>query len=707
MTVQRVNDPVGDAHEGRRTVNWSASFTGVRARVLAIALIPSIVFAAALAAAGIHLVDKYRQDQAWAEIIRRSAPHSLAFTEAILNERRLTMLLIAHVDVDRTELRIERSRVDAGGQGLAETGSSLVRSKPGAYDEKNSQFSGVLKGLTPLRTRVDTGSVSVDQAYQEYSRLTSVAVLTVDALAPNAPDVESAVALNNSAMLLRAADSMSAAYALLAAAGTGSALDRVALPAFVGRVGAYHAALDALTSNGDSTVRQKISELTSSAAWLQLTEFENSMVSHGSQTPEVMATNPGTSRGDLPASRNADSVTAQQSLQQFVDDLLKLWHINVLNLTQRTTDIASDATWNSVLGAAGISAIAALTFLITSWLANRLIQRLRRLQLHTLAVTNDQLPAIMARIRDGEQIDLNAELPPGVFGEDEIGQVAKAFDAAQRVAVSAAMTEAKTQGAVNAVFLNLAHRSQTMAHRQLEVLDAAEAREENPAQLEVLFQLDHLATRARRNAENLIILGGERPGRQWRSPVPLRDIVRSSISETQDYARVRVTRFPEVNVSSMVVADVIHLLAELIENATYFSPPNSRVEASCRVVGRGAVVEIIDQGLGMVAKDLSRVNDLLSSAPDFGVMQLSSDSRLGLIVVSILAGRNGIMVRLIESDYGGIKAIVLIPTALLEDHSNSQPPVNDLDPSNPSSGTMPGKSRAISAGTTGNFSPES
>jgi K+-sensing histidine kinase KdpD len=243
--------------------------------------------------------------------------------------------------------------------------------------------------------------------------------------------------------------------------------------------------------------------------------------------------------------------------------------------------------------------------------------------------------------------------------------VAAAFETAQRTAVQAAMTEAKTRESVKAAFVNLAHRSHLLAHRQLEVLDAAEAKEEAPESLELLFRLDHLATRARRNAENLILLGGERPGRQWRNPVPLRDVVRGAIAEANDYARVVVMRMPEADVIGAVVADVTHLLAELVDNATFFSPRESQVEVSGSLVGKGAVVEIIDQGLGLPETDLARINDLLADGPQFELLQLSSDSRLGLTVVSMLASRNGVRVRLSESDYGGIKVVVLIPTALL------------------------------------------
>ncbi|MGY2063735.1 sensor histidine kinase, partial [Nocardia gipuzkoensis] len=170
--------------------------------------------------------------------------------------------------------------------------------------------------------------------------------------------------------------------------------------------------------------------------------------------------------------------------------------------------------------------------------------------------------------------------------------VAKAFNQAHTAAVAAAVTEARTREGVRSVFLNIAHRSQMVVHRQLEILDEAEQKQEDPALLETFFKLDHLATRERRNAENLIILGGGQPGRQWRRPVPLVELVRSSVGETLDYARVRTARMPQVFVVGSVVADLIHLLAELVDNATTFSPPQSRVEVTGNIVGKGVVVEI-------------------------------------------------------------------------------------------------------------------
>ena len=247
--------------------------------------------------------------------------------------------------------------------------------------------------------------------------------------------------------------------------------------------------------------------------------------------------------------------------------------------------------------------LSAAAFLIAVRMANALVRRLRRLRTNTLEVAGERLPSMVRRIGDGEEVDVDAELVRVDHGTDEIGQVAEAFETAQRTAVAAAAAEAKTRGGFNKVFLDIAHRSQVVVHRQLEVLDVAESKQGDPEHLELLFQLDHLATYARRNAENLLILGGGQAGRKWRTPVALEEIVRSAISETEDFARVSAVRLPDVKVLGNVVADLIHLLAELVDNATSFSPPDSPVTVRGNLVGKGTVVEVEDQGLGISFED--------------------------------------------------------------------------------------------------------
>jgi signal transduction histidine kinase len=298
-------------------------------------------------------------------------------------------------------------------------------------------------------------------------------------------------------------------------------------------------------------------------------------------------------------------------------------------------------------------------------LGSNLIRRLVRLRTETLKLADEHLPQVVERLRAGEQIDVAVDVPELDHGKDEIGQVAAAFNKAQQTAVAAAVQEAKTREGINAVFLNIARRSQTNVHHQLQVLDSAERVVDNPDQLQLLFQLDHATTRERRNAENLIILGGGQLGRQWRNSVSLVEIVRSAVAEAEQYTRVTVAQVPDVLVDGRAVADLIHLLAELVDNATSFSPPGAPIEVRGNPVGKGVVVEVEDQGLGIEAERREALNKMFRDPPDFGLMALLDDPRIGFFVVARLAQQHGMRVSLTESTYGGVRAGVVIPSVLI------------------------------------------
>lgn len=297
--------------------------------------------------------------------------------------------------------------------------------------------------------------------------------------------------------------------------------------------------------------------------------------------------------------------------------------------------------------------------------ASRLTYRLARLKAETLGIARSDLPRIVRRLEAGESVDLDSEMKQLDHGGDEVGQVADAFNTAQRTAVGAAVKQADIRAGVGRVFLGIAHRNQSLVQRQLQLLDRMEREEEDPDLLESLFQLDHLATRGRRHAENLIILGGAQPGRRWRHPVPLVDILRGAISETDEYARVELTSAPDLSLVGAVVADVIHLLAELVENATAYSPPHTQVTIATDNVPKGVVIEIEDRGLGMTEEVLTDNNEKLAKAPEFDIMTPGTDGRLGIFVVARLARKHEIGVQLRHSPYGGTRAVVLVPSALV------------------------------------------
>ncbi|MFF3872724.1 MHYT domain-containing protein [Streptomyces sp. NPDC001978] len=231
------------------------------------------------------------------------------------------------------------------------------------------------------------------------------------------------------------------------------------------------------------------------------------------------------------------------------------------------------------------------------------------------------------------------------------------------VDLRAAVERAELAGGISGVFVNLARRSQILVHRQLNLLDSMERRSEDPDELSDLFRLDHLTTRMRRHAESLIILSGASPGRAWRMPVSLTSVVRAAVSEIEDYARVEVRPLPATFVVGAAVADLTHLLAEIVENAAQFSPPHTRVRIVGEPVGNGYVLEVEDRGPGMGQDALAEANRRIQQSE---ALDLLDSDRFGLFVVSRLAARHGIKVHLRTSPYGGTTAVVLMPTTLLD-----------------------------------------
>ncbi|MEV7599528.1 nitrate- and nitrite sensing domain-containing protein [Kitasatospora sp. NPDC089797] len=318
-----------------------------------------------------------------------------------------------------------------------------------------------------------------------------------------------------------------------------------------------------------------------------------------------------------------------------------------------------------------------------------LVTELTGLRNSALDLAGRKLPSTMRKLRAGEEVDIETEAPRPTGRDDEIGQVHRALGSVQRAAVTAAVERAEVLSGVSGVFVNLARRSQVLVHRQLTLLDAMERRTEDPSELADLFRLDHLTTRMRRHAEGLIILSGAAPGRAWRRPVPLVDVVRAAVSEVEEYARVEVHPLPRVAVVGHAVADLTHLVAELVENATGFSPPHTRVHIRGEQVGNGYAVEIEDRGLGMGPTALAAANRRIAAVEQ---TDLFDSDRLGLFVVSRLARRHDVRVSLVTSAYGGTTAVVLLPTGLLadgrEEHGQDVGAVRDFE-AVPDFGTAP------------------
>ncbi|MFJ5545110.1 sensor histidine kinase [Micromonospora chalcea] len=344
-------------------------------------------------------------------------------------------------------------------------------------------------------------------------------------------------------------------------------------------------------------------------------------------------------------------------------ELLRQMESGVVDDAVRRADDASDRQLRDTLLVAGGIATVLLVAVAISLLVGRSVARgMRQLRGQALRIAQVDLPLTLERLRTVDRPVGAIDVPPAVIdSQDEIGELAEAFVAVHRSAVDVAVEQAMMRRNVNAMFVNLARRSQVLVERQLELLDDLEREESDPDQLENLFKLDHLAARMRRNDESLLVLAGSESTRRWNRPVGLGAVLLAASAEIEQYQRVRHENRTDLHVVGHAVGDLVHLFAELLENATAFSRPETTVRVVVEPDGRGALVRVVDEGLGMSPAALAEANAVLAEPP---AADVSASERMGLFVVSHLGARNGVRVRL-QAEGAGLVARVRIPVELL------------------------------------------
>ncbi|MET8974077.1 nitrate- and nitrite sensing domain-containing protein [Streptomyces sp. NPDC004539] len=342
------------------------------------------------------------------------------------------------------------------------------------------------------------------------------------------------------------------------------------------------------------------------------------------------------------------------------------------DMEQKARELRNETERDAIISGLLILLVLGVSLVGAFVVARSMIRSLRRLQETATKVAQERLPELVKQLSESDPQDVDTSVESvGVHSRDEIGQVAAAFDDVHREAVRLAAEQALLRGNVNAMFTNLSRRSQGLIQRQLSLISELESREADPDQLSSLFKLDHLATRMRRNGENLLVLAGEEPGRRWTRPVPLVDVLRAAASEVEQYERIELASVPTTEVAGRVVNDLVHLLAELLENATSFSSPQTKVKVTGHALPDGRVlIEIHDTGIGLSPEDLAAINERLASPP---TVDVSVSRRMGLFVVGRLSQRHGIRIQLRPSDSGGTTALVMLPVDVAQGGKKPQP----------------------------------
>ncbi|MFJ7151702.1 nitrate- and nitrite sensing domain-containing protein [Streptomyces sp. NPDC100445] len=372
------------------------------------------------------------------------------------------------------------------------------------------------------------------------------------------------------------------------------------------------------------------------------------------------------------------SVATRQGLAQSGITAENWWALNTLKYkayrqiesdmadraVNEASGIADDAKTSAFITGAVVVIALLAAFLLAGLVARQMSRAMRQLRNAAFGIAEQRLPMLVDQLSrtDPGRVDTRVT-PIPITTKDEIGEVARAFDQVHREAVRLASEQALLRGNINAIFTNLSRRNQSLIEGQLTLITDLENNEADPDQLENLFRLDHLATRMRRNGENLLVLAGEEPGRRWDQPVPLVDVLRAASSEVEQYERVELSGVPEAEIHGRAVTDLVHLLAELLENATTFSSPQTKVRVTATRLPDGRVmIEIHDKGIGLTAEDFADINHKLANPP---TVDAAISQRMGLFVVGRLSDRHGIRVQLRPSgEQAGTTSLVMLPDAI-------------------------------------------
>ncbi|MGD9486179.1 nitrate- and nitrite sensing domain-containing protein [Streptomyces sp. TRM70308] len=643
----------------------------IRRKIVALLLVPLVtlttIWAFATYLTGREAVHLTRTARLVAEL---AGPAEEA-VQAVQDERRQVLVHLA--DPRRSDalshLTLQQTETDQAVGELRERAGEFRGDMPPDARRRLETLLTELDGLATVRTQVERNTATRDGAFAAYTSVIDPChdlLVTLHSLRDASLDREGKALVG----LSRARELLSREDALLAGALSAGRMTQRELRAFSDRIAERRVTYSTNLAVLPDEERRAFRDYWDGANGQILTETENAALAAG---PE----------GAVAA---LDSERWEAATSAVLKDLDRMNGEAADRLAERVEPAARSVFLRAGLaGVVGFFAVL-LSIVVSLRIGRGLVRDLGVLRREAHEVSGVRLPSVMRRLAAGEQVDVETEAPRLEYGPDELGQAAQALNTLQRAAVEAAVKQAEMRRGVSEVFVNLARRSQVLLHRQLALLDTMERRTEDADELADLFRLDHLTTRMRRHAEGLVILSGAAPSRQWRRPVGLMDVVRAAVAEVEDYERIEIRRLPPLAVDGPAVGDLTHLVAELLENATAFSPPHTAVQVRGERVANGFTLEIHDRGLGMPADALLEANLRLAETPEF---ELSDTDRLGLFVVARLAQRQGVRVSLQPSPYGGTTAVVLIPGSVLTETDGTDPAADRDDERPPALARVP------------------
>jgi signal transduction histidine kinase len=637
-----------DAPAGTATRRSPARQLSLRTVLIILALVPSIAVIALWAMNSVQLYDNWHSANDRNTAGKAGAVPIVMVFYNLQAERQLSAATIADPNAYRKQLATQRQATDASVAAVR----ALAASTPSNMMNSFLAASPGVNQLAGYRSAMDRGAAGQQQTFDNYTGV----IATDLGLFNSYFDVNIAdlATIGRPVMPAQWGLEMISRENAIFTAGTVSghftSSQRTQIAQLVGaQQDLYDNQVIPLLPAQFATLYQGV---LSGSAWKQKTSVENAVLT---------APTDGSGRSGVPAQVGKEWQQAAGGVVPRLNELgseFGTYNINVS--TNRLDGLLTTLITNSAVGGGAVILVMLISIRLT-WVLRRRIFALR----DTADDMQTRLPDLVDRLGRGETVDLDAELPEIDHGSDELGTLGQALNQARTTSLETAVRQAEQYRGFERLLQRIARRTQLLIGMQMKRLGEMERRHEDPEVLEGLFDLDHLAARLRRYEENLVILGGGQPQRRWRKPVLLLDVLRSAQGEVQDYRRIRIETEGQTLLSERAVGPMVHVLAELMENAVTFSKPPSPVEVSAARVGRGLAVEIEDRGMGMDPEQYAEANQLMVAPPRMDVISRADDARLGLYVVARLAANLGLKVELRPSSFGGTRVVVLIPPELI------------------------------------------